>query len=188
MCHGAAKGKKKKIPQVFRGKSTHTVEPLGVFLYYDHKDLSCLRNKISILEGVWSCMRRETGISKNFWENTQLAEPVELYCHLCVTLSGWKTYDYATEIQNMGEINVVSGYPGKVFVEMGPKLGPCDYIEFGWVQDKPPQVGSWIRHSKSEKQDFFIVFEYACILTGHFVCMFVTYINRNMYNISIFFT
>ena len=44
-----------------------------------------------------------------------------------MTLSGWKTYDYATEIQNMGEINVVSGYPGKVFVEMGPKLGPCDY-------------------------------------------------------------
>ena len=149
--------RKKKIPQVFRGKSTHTVEPLGVFLYYDHKDLSCLRNKISILEGVWSCMRKETGISKNFWENTQLAEPVELYCHLCVTLSGWKTYDYATEIQNMGEINVVSGYPGKVFVEMGPKLGPCDYIEFGWVQDKPPQVGSWIRHKPSQKSKIFLL-------------------------------
>ena len=64
--------------------------------------------------------------SKNFWENTQLAEPVELYCHLCVTLSGWKTYYYATEIQNMGEIKVVLGYSGKVFVQMVPKLGPCD--------------------------------------------------------------
>ena len=51
-------------------------------------------------------------------------------------------------------------------------------IEFGWVQDKPPQVGSCIHHKPSQKSKiFFIVFEYACILTEHFVCMFVIYIN-----------
>lgn len=27
----------------------------------------------------------------------------------------------------MGEINGISVYSGKVFVEMGLKLGPCDY-------------------------------------------------------------
>ena len=45
LLHAVVQPKEKKTPQVFRGKSTHTVEPLGVFLYYDHKDLNYLRTK-----------------------------------------------------------------------------------------------------------------------------------------------
>ena len=30
-------------------------------------------------------------------------------------------------------------------------------IEFGWVQDKPPQVGSWIHHKPSQKSKIFLL-------------------------------
>lgn len=63
-------------------------------------------------------------------------------------------YKYVTGIWNVGEINVVQNYSGKISVEMGPKLGTDCLSSLDWYRASHPRwkVGCVI---KSETGRFF---------------------------------